>query len=149
MTSIRRTRQHKKVRHVQTTNLPLQSLIAVSPSVSTPPVCRRHTDIIMNSTIIGLGSLSAIPVTLFRIATNALPVSYVQIPHIKLKAEHQALVLFHIFKIGMAYWEGWREGKKNSKDEDDSAKEVKEEAKRKEKRQNKIFMRGKYTVIFQ
>jgi hypothetical protein len=108
----------------------------------------------MNSTIIGLGSLSAIPVTLFRIATNALPVLYVQIPHIKLKAEHQALVLFHIFKIGMAYWEGWREGKKNSKDEDDSAKEVKEEAKRKsrkrkEKRQNKIFMRGKYTVIFQ
>jgi hypothetical protein len=41
----------------------------------------------MNSTIIGLGSLSAIPKTLLRITTNALPVSYVQIPHLKLKAE--------------------------------------------------------------
>jgi hypothetical protein len=115
---------------------------------------RRHINIIMNSTIQGLGILSAIPITLFCTATNALPISYVQIPHIKLKAEHQALVLFHIFKIGMAYREGWCDGKKNSKDEDDSAEAVKKEAKRKSirkkgKRRTKIIMRGKYTVIFQ
>lgn len=115
---------------------------------------RCHINIIMNSTIQGLESLSVLPVTIFRTATNALPISYLQIPHIKLKAEHQALVLFHIFKIGMAYCEGWRDGKKNSKDEDDSAEEVKKEAKRKSRRKKgerrtKIIMRGKYTVIFQ
>ncbi|KAF2025093.1 hypothetical protein EK21DRAFT_77280, partial [Setomelanomma holmii] len=40
------------------------------------------------------------------------------IPHIKLKAEHQALLLFHIVKYALTYWEGWRDGKKTRMDED-------------------------------
>jgi hypothetical protein len=129
--------------------------IAVAPSsphVSTPTV-RRRPYIIMNNTIDALVNFTAIPVALFRTAADVLPISYVQIPHVKLKAEHQALVLWHIVKIGFAYWEGWRDGKK-TKDSDDSTKKVNKEMKRKRrrikaKRGNKIVMRGKYTVIFQ
>jgi hypothetical protein len=109
----------------------------------------------MNTIIDTLANLTAVPMTSLRTATNALPsFSYIQVPHIKLKAEHQALVLFHIVKIGLAYWEGWRDGKKNGKAEE--AEDGREEKKRTKKRypkrrerRNKVVGRGKYTVVFQ
>jgi hypothetical protein len=49
--------------------------------------------------------LPTLPRTLFCMASNAISsrVSYMPIPHIKLKAEHQALVLFHVVKYVAMY----------------------------------------------
>jgi hypothetical protein len=85
--------------------------------------------------------------TLLRSAI-ASRVSFVHVPHIKLKAEHQALVLFHIVEIGLAYWEGWRDAKKTR--EGDAERET---SRRKGKEKGKgrgrgVVGKGKYTVVF-
>jgi hypothetical protein len=85
--------------------------------------------------------------TLLRSAGTAIlnRFSYVHIPHIKLKAEHQALVLFHIVKIGLAYWEGWRDGKKIK----DGGREKNQVRRKKKGKRRRVAQRGKYTVVFQ
>jgi hypothetical protein len=108
----------------------------------------------MNTIIDTLANLTAVPMTSLRTATNALPnFSYIQVPHIKLKAEHQALVLFHIVKVGLAYWEGWRDGRKNGNAEE--AEDQREEKKwtkmrypKRRERRNKLARRGVYTVVY-
>jgi hypothetical protein len=83
--------------------------------------------------------------------------SYVQVPHIKLKAEHQTLVLFHIVKICLAYWEGWRDGRRNGKDEEGEERKgskrerssMKKSKSRNRGRKSRVVGRGKYTVVFQ
>lgn len=92
----------------------------------------------------------ALPASLFRSATNALPsFSFVEIPHIKLKAEHQALVLFHIVKISLSYWEGWRDGRKNSQAGEVVQEQVNNRKKAKKKSKcRRVVGRGNYTVIF-
>jgi hypothetical protein len=80
--------------------------------------------------------------------------SYVQVPHIKLKAEHQALVLFHIVKICLAYWEGWRDGRRNGKDEKREGRKrgegtiIKSKSKQRGRR-SRVVGKEKYTVVFQ
>lgn len=93
----------------------------------------------------------ALPATLLRSATNALPsFSFVQVPHIKLKAEHQALVLFHIVKIALAYWSGWRDAQKNVQAGGRVKKQVPHPTKAtKKSKRSRVVGRGKYTVIFQ
>jgi hypothetical protein len=100
----------------------------------------------MNET---LANLTLLPLTLLRGASGAISTrfSYVHVPHIKLKAEHQALVLFHIVKIGLAYWEGWRDGKKTNGEDGNRKKDTRK--KRKSKRQIRVLGKGKYTVVFQ
>lgn len=82
-----------------------------------------------------------------RAVASALPrFTYVQMPHIKLKAEHQALVLFHIVKIALAYWEGWRDGSRQRREKN----EVGEKGRSRGKRHARRFAgKGKYTVVFQ
>jgi hypothetical protein len=101
--------------------------------------------------------------TFYHTASSALSstvsrFSYVQVPHIKLKAEHQALVLFHIVKICLAYWEGWRDGKRNGNEGKGNSKRKraseKEEGRRKKNskergRKSKVVGQRKYTVVFQ
>ena len=118
----------------------------------------------MNATTTLLSNLASLPSALFHHTSAALSsrFSYVQVPHIKLKAEHQALVLFHIAKICLTYWEGWRDGKRNEKGEPGESK------KRRKKKRNsrahsgrredgragrgimgRVVGRGKYTIVFQ
>ena len=118
----------------------------------------------MNATTSAFETLTSLPSTLFRHASAALSsrFSYVQVPHIKLKAEHQALVLFHIGKICLTYWEGWRDGKRKEKGETEEWKKG-----RRKKRNSRahsgrtengkagrgimgrVVGRGKYTIVFQ
>jgi hypothetical protein len=58
------------------------------------------------------------------------------VPHIKPKAEHQAIVLFHIVKTGLAYWEGWRDGRKNGQAEE-AVQEPDKKSRKKSEKQNK------------
>jgi hypothetical protein len=113
----------------------------------------------MNTITSAFAYLTSTPLALFQNATQAFTsrFTYVQVPHIKLKAEHQALVLFHIVKIALAYWEGWRDGRKNEashkEEEEDAREESGKEKRRKRKarkvKQRKVVGRGKYTVVFQ
>jgi hypothetical protein len=99
-------------------------------------------------------NVTSSPLSLFVIATSAISsrFSYVQIPHIKFKAEHQALVLFHIIKTGLAYWRGWLEGKRT-----DSRNKEKLELKRTRDRNryrrrrihDRVASSRKYTFVFQ
>jgi hypothetical protein len=85
--------------------------------------------------------------------------SFVQVPHIKLKAEHHALVLFHIVKICLAYWEGWRDGRRNGKDEKKEGRKgrIREKSSMKKSkskssnrgRKGRVIGKGKYTLVFQ
>jgi hypothetical protein len=83
--------------------------------------------------------------------------SYVQVPHIKLKSEHQALVLFHMVKICLAYWEGWRDGRRNGKDKKREGNKrrnrerssMKKSKSRNRGRKSRVVGRRKYTVVFQ
>jgi hypothetical protein len=75
--------------------------------------------------------------------------TYVQIPHIKLKAEHQALVLFHVIKFFLAYWEGWKDGKKDKGKKEVRKKGGKGKKGRYGRRKIGVMGRGKYTVVFQ
>jgi hypothetical protein len=119
-----------------TTPLPLKSVIPQRP----PP------NIAMNATSNTLQ-------TLYQTARSTLAsrFTYVQTPHIKLKAEHQALVLFHIVKFLLAYWEGWKDGKKDKGKREERKKRSKGKmgGYRRKKRKYGVVGRGKYTVVFQ
>jgi hypothetical protein len=85
-------------------------------------------------------------------STLASRFTYVQIPHIKLKAEHQALVLFHIVKFFLAYWEGWRDGvtqKRGGKKKDENKDKGDMRKKGWRRKREGVVGRGKYTVVFQ
>ncbi|KAH4003148.1 hypothetical protein HBI56_055920 [Parastagonospora nodorum] len=103
----------------------------------------------MNST----SDFLALPTSLFRGATNALPsFSFVQVPHIKPEAEHQALVLFDMVKIGLAYREGWRDGRKNSSAREavrEPDKKSREKTRKNKTKGSRVIGRGKYTIVFQ
>lgn len=146
---------NRQIMHEQHTRPFSADLVAPSSSFVLTSTVLSQRNNIMNTTIDALTNLTAIPLTLLRTTANVLPrFSYVQVPHIKLKAEHQALVLFHIVKIGLAYWESWCDGKKNLKDEYGIAREIKEDARRKKRgsktrRGKRVVGKGKYTIVFQ
>jgi hypothetical protein len=102
------------------------------------------------------GHLPALPLTLFRMASHAISsrVSYIPIPHIKLKAEHQALVLFHVVRHVAMYWERRRDRKRNAvqTEEDDKVavgRIARGQRKSKEKgKGRRVVARGRYTVVF-
>jgi hypothetical protein len=76
------------------------------------------------------------------------------IPHIKLKAEHQALVLFHVVRHVAMYWERRRERKQNAVETKEDEKVAvgriaRGQRKNKEKGQGRMVVaRGRYTVVF-
>jgi uncharacterized protein YigA (DUF484 family) len=100
--------------------------------------------------------LPALSLTLFRMASHAISsrVSYMPIPHIKLKAEHQALVLFHVVRHVAMYWERRRERKQNAVETKEDEKVAvgriaRGQRKNKEKGQGRMVVaRGRYTVVF-
>jgi hypothetical protein len=83
--------------------------------------------------------------------------SLIRIPHIKLKAEHQALVLFHVVKFFLTYWEGWRDGmgkkrdggRKESKHDEGGGERRRRRRRRLRGSKGKVAGRGNYTVVFQ
>ncbi|KAF2825505.1 hypothetical protein CC86DRAFT_44029 [Ophiobolus disseminans] len=117
----------------------------------------------MNSTSTLFSHLLTLPTTLFHHLTTRF--TYVQVPHIKLKAEHQALVLFHIVKIGLAYWEGWRDGRRDEKRGKDviegrgnkgqeggerkgRSRDGRERNRERKGYGRRVVGKGKYTVVF-
>jgi len=107
----------------------------------------------MNATTSTFSHITSFPATLYQYVSAAFTsrFSYVQIPHIKLKAEHQALVLWNVAKIGWTYWEGWRDGKKGV-EVAEAAKGKKRKGRKKNRklgRGSRVVGRGNYTVVFQ
>lgn len=113
-----------------------------------------HRDLqinIMNTTTAATSTIADISLKIIRGASSAARTtlsrfSYYQVPHIKIKAEHQALLLFHILKIAFTYWASWRDGSRN-KEEGEGANNRGKDGKR--RRGRKVVGKGKYTVVFQ
>jgi hypothetical protein len=111
----------------------------------------------MNATSSTFTHIASIPATLYQSASALTSrFSYVQVPHIKLKAEHQAMVIWHLFKIGATYWQGWRDGKKGGQTEETVERDgmVTQRDRRKRRKANggkwrRVVGKGKYTVVFQ
>lgn len=127
-------------------------LFSVVPFPPTSPHPQHtHTTLPVQMTLISAALLYVVSIP----SAVASRFSYVQVPHIKLKAEHQALVLFHLIKIVLAYWEGWRDGKRKRRRKDDGGEAKKRKKRRggkgrgKRKGEKVREVVGKrYTVVF-
>jgi hypothetical protein len=111
----------------------------------------------MNATSTTFTHIASIPATLYQSASALTSrFSYIQVPHIKLKAEHQAMVIWHLVKMGMTYWQGWRDGKKGGQAGEAVGRDsrVTRGGRPKRRKANggkrrKVVGKGKYTVVFQ
>jgi hypothetical protein len=107
----------------------------------------------MNNTAAGtFASVTALTLSIFLIIRNVIlsHFSYVQVPRIKLKVEHLALVLFYIIKIGLAHWKGWRDEKQKCGEHRENEEHGIERDKsrgKKRRRRNMIIRKRKYIIV--
>ncbi|KAH7066511.1 hypothetical protein FB567DRAFT_585606 [Paraphoma chrysanthemicola] len=125
----------------------------------------------MNTTIAAISHaltpILNVPVSILRTARTAISsrLIYVPMTHIKLKAEHQALVVLHVVGYVWRYWVGKRRVEGGRKDGSTGGKSGRRRKKRRKggekngrdgkggRRRRRVdgreVGRGKYTIIFQ